>query len=126
MASNTLRIPKPQKPPLEEGKNIFKLVERKLRFYKIFDEGLPVQYLPQVLFVSMLLLFYIGNAHYAERVTRQTDKIKTEVDDLRADYTTLKADLMFASKQSEVARKVMILGLEESSIPPHKIIINEE
>jgi hypothetical protein len=123
MGANTIKIPQQQR---EERRNIFKLVEGRLRFYKIFDEGLPVQYLPKVLFVAALLLFYIGNAHYAERTTRQTDKLKTEVDDLRADYTTLKADLMFASKQSEVARKVLPLGLEESSIPPYKIIIKEE
>jgi outer membrane murein-binding lipoprotein Lpp len=37
------------------------------------------------------------------RATRKIDKLQTEVEDLRADYTTLKADIMYASKQSEVA-----------------------
>lgn len=123
MGVNTIKIPQ---QPREQKRNIFHLVENRLKLSKIFEGGLPVQYLPQILFSAALLLFYIGNAHYAERTTRQTDKLKTEVDDLRADYTTLKADLMFASKQSEVAKKVLPLGLEESSIPPYKIIISEE
>jgi hypothetical protein len=33
----------------------------------------------------------------------------------------MKADLMFASKQSEVARKVKDFGLRESLTPPFKI-----
>jgi hypothetical protein len=32
---------------------------------------------------------------------------------------------MFASKQSEVARKVSKIGLKESNTPPNKIIIDE-
>ena len=47
--------------------------------------------------------------------------IQAEVEDLRADYTTLKANLMFASKQSEVAKKVRDLQLKESLTPPFKI-----
>ena len=123
MATNKIKVPQ---QPREEKRNLFRLVEQKLKFYKIFEDGLPVQYLPRILFVATLLLFYIGNAHFAERTTRQIDKLKTEVDDLRADYTTLKAELMFASKQSEVARKVQALGLEESSMPPYKIVVQEE
>jgi len=50
----------------------------------------------------------------------------TEVEDLRADFTTLKAELMFASKQSEVAKKVKEQGLEESMSPPYKIEIDPD
>ena len=42
-----------------------------------------------------------------------------------ADYTTLKADLMFSSKQSEVARKVKPYGLKESLTPPYKIVVEK-
>ena len=51
--------------------------------------------------------------------------MQIEVEDLRADYTTLKADLMFSSKQSEVARKVQAFGLKESLIPPYKVVVEE-
>ena len=101
------------------------MIEKKVRVDKMFEDGLPVQYVPYVLYVAVVLIFYIGNTHYAERTVRQIDKVKTEVEDLRADYTTLKADLMFSSKQSEVAKKAASLGIEESSQPPYKIIIKE-
>ncbi|MFM8741301.1 MAG: FtsL-like putative cell division protein, partial [Cytophagales bacterium] len=44
-------------------------------------------------------------------------------EDLRADFTTLKSDVMFASKQSEVARRVKSMGLVESLTPPYKIVV---
>ena len=73
----------------------------------------------------VLSLIYISNTHYAEKTTRAINKAQSEVEDLRADFTTLKADVMFASKQSEVARRVKSLGLKESVKPPYKIIVRE-
>ena len=59
-----------------------------------------------------------------EKTVRRIDHVQSEVEDLRADYTTLKSDLMFASKQSEVARKVKVIGLRESLNPPTKVIVD--
>lgn len=74
----------------------------------------------------VLGLFYISNTHYADKTVRRINELQAEVEDLRADYTTTKADLMFASKQSEVARKVSAFGLKESLKPPYKIVVNED
>jgi hypothetical protein len=71
-------------------------------------------------------LIYISNTHYAEKTVRKISAMQAEVEDLRADYTTLKADLMFASKQSEVARKVGEIGLKESLKPPYKVVVEEK
>jgi Bacteriodetes cell division protein (FtsL-like) len=82
-----------------------------------------VQHVPKIAFVMVLGLFYIGNTHYAEKTVRKINNVQAEVEDLRADYTTMKSDLMFASKQSEVAKKVKEFGLQESLEPPHKIVV---
>jgi len=100
---------------------MFAGLEKKLKLESYFEDGFPVKYLPKILFVMMLGLIYISNTHYAEKTVRRINTIQAEVEDLRADYTTLKADLMFASKQSEVARKVSTLGLKESLKPPFKV-----
>ena len=113
------------KPTVSNGKSMFSGMEKRLKLESYFEEGFPVQYLPKILFVMLLSLIYISNTHYAEKTTRQIDKANSEVEDLRADYTTLKSDVMFASKQSEVARRVKSLGLEESLIPPFKIVVQE-
>lgn len=108
-----------------DGSSIFSGVERRLKLETYFEEGFPVQYLPKILFVMVIGLLYIGNTHYAEKTVRRIDAAQSEVEDLRADYTTLKSDLMFASKQSEVARKVKSIGLKESLTPPTKVVVEE-
>ncbi|MBX2917370.1 MAG: hypothetical protein KF856_19035 [Cyclobacteriaceae bacterium] len=130
MSENKFRIMEPVKgnesrvKEKTSGTSIFSGLEKKMKLESYFEEGFPVQYLPKVLFVVLLSLIYISNTHYAEKTTRKIDKIQTEVEDLRADYTTLKADIMYASKQSEVARRVKELGLKESLNPPFKVVVD--
>lgn len=107
------------------GSSMFSGIERKLKLETYFEEGFPVQYLPKILFVMLLGILYIGNTHHAEKTIREINHAQSEVEDLRADYTTLKADVMFASKQSEVARRVKELGLKESINPPFKIVVDD-
>ncbi|PIQ22381.1 MAG: hypothetical protein COW65_03510 [Cytophagales bacterium CG18_big_fil_WC_8_21_14_2_50_42_9] len=109
-----------------KGISIFNILDRYTKMDVIFQDGLPVKYLPLILYLMVVALFYIGNTHYAEKTIRKIDKIKLETEDLRADYTTLKSDYMEASKQSEVARNVAPTGLVESSSPPYQIEVYGE
>jgi Bacteriodetes cell division protein (FtsL-like) len=121
--SNEMRV-KP-KEAAKPGSSVFSGIEKKLQLETYFEEGFPVQYLPKILFIMLLGILYIGNTHHAERTVREINHAQSEVEDLRADYTTLKADVMFASKQSEVARRVKELGLRESLNPPFKIVVDD-
>jgi len=122
--TNEMRV-KPTVKPSGKGPSGFSGLEKRLKLESYFEEGFPVQYLPKILFVVFLSLVYISNTHYAEKTIRQIDKAQSEVEDLRADFTTLKSDVMFASKQSEVARRVKPLGLKESLNPPYKVVVND-
>ncbi|WP_204376138.1 FtsL-like putative cell division protein, partial [Hymenobacter coccineus] len=117
--------PAPSAPPRPERVprtwSLFSVFDRMTNVDGLFREGLPVRYLPHLLFVMFLTLLYIGNTHYGNRMSRSIQRLKQETEDLRADYTTLKSDYMEASKQSEVARKVAAFGLVESSSPPFRI-----
>lgn len=108
-----------------EKSGVFAMLGRRFKLDSYFEEGFPVEHLPKILFVLLLGLIYINNTHTAEKTVREVDHIQSEVEDLRADYTTLKADLMFASKQSEVARRVKSIGLRESLTPPFKVVVDE-
>ncbi len=121
MATNTYKVSN----KATGRKSIFTRIEEALRIPVVFESGVPVKYVPYVLFLTVLGIFYIGNSHYAEKTVRKIDRLKVEVEDLRADYTTLKSDYMFASKQSEVAKSVRKRGIVESVIPPEKIVIEE-
>jgi hypothetical protein len=124
MAENTVRQTEEKKSIKRTG--AFSLLNKVINTRGLFDEGVPVTVLPKILFVAALLIVYIGNTHYAERTIRKTEKLKVKVDDLRAHYTTLKSDLMYATKQSEVARRVEAFGLEESLQPPYKLEVSED
>jgi hypothetical protein len=102
---------------------LFSLLDRFTGLDGLFREGLPVRFLPKLLFAMLLILLYIGNTHYGNRMNRNIQRLKQQTEDLRADYTTLKSDYMEASKQSEVARKVAAIGLVESSSPPFRIAV---
>jgi len=130
MSENKFRIIPPKSERSSAGSagsgaSIFSGFEKRLKLEGYFADGFPVQYLPKILFVTFLSIIYISNTHYAEKTVREINAIQAEVEDLRADYTTLKADLMFASKQSEVARKVKDFGLRESLTPPYKVVVEE-
>ena len=116
----------PAKLQAISGSGLFAAIEKRLKLERYFEEGFPVQYLPKILFVMLLGIAYISNTHYAEKTVRKINAIHADVEDLRADYTTLKSDLMFASKQSEVARKVKAFGLKESLTPPFKVQVDEK
>jgi hypothetical protein len=107
------------------GSSVFSGLEKKLQLETYFEEGFPIEYVPKILFVILLGLIYIGNTHHAEKTVRDINDIQAEVEDLRADYTTLKSDLMFSSKQSEVAIKVKDFGLKESLKPPFKVVVDK-
>lgn len=121
MGSNKFRIGSRKK---KKGQGIFSGLEKKMQLENYFEEGFPVRHLPKIAFIMILGLFYISNTHYGEKTVRQINRIRVEVEDLRADYTTRKADLMFAGKQSELAKKVKPLGLKESLNPPYKIVVS--
>jgi hypothetical protein len=125
MAENTIRID-PKSGPAGSPGGVFSRLEQKAGIESLFEEGFPVRHLPKVIFVMALSILYIGNTHSAEKTVRRIHMVQSEVDDLRADYTTLKSDLMFSAKQSEVARRVKAQGLTESLAPPFKIVVDED
>lgn len=85
------------------------------------DLEMPVRYLPQILFVLFLGVIYIGSSHQVESNIRELNRLKEEVENLRADYTTLKADYMMESKRSAVALKAKALEIYEADKAPIKI-----
>jgi hypothetical protein len=81
--------------------------------------------LPFLFFLAFLGLLYIGNGYYAERTVRKINKVGTEIKELKSEFITTSSELMFLSKQSEVARAALPLGLKQSVVPPKKIISTE-
>ena len=82
-----------------------------------------VRQIPFILFLSLIAILYIANSYYAEKTVRDINKIKNEVKDLRSEYIYTKSELMFSSRQSEVADMVAEQEIKESTVPPQTIIV---
>ncbi len=77
-----------------------------------------VHYVPFALFVGLLAILYIANGHYADDTIRKTARARNELKQLQYEYKTLQAELMYRSKESELARAVAPLGLKRLTEPP--------
>lgn len=82
-----------------------------------------VKYIPFVLFLSALGILYIANGYWADDKIRMQNKLISGNKELRSEYISSKSDLMFISKQSEVAKAVESMGLKEPVVPPMKIVV---
>lgn len=80
-----------------------------------------VEMIPFILFLGVIAIFYIANGYYADDKIREVNKTSNEIKELRTEYISSKSDLMFVSKQSEIAKRVEKLGLKEPVVAPMKI-----
>lgn len=81
-----------------------------------------------IFLLTVLGAIYIANRFHAERITRETTKLLREVRDLRSESLSTSANLMYASRQSEVLWLVKQheLNLEELREPPFKLIVDRK
>jgi len=82
--------------------------------------------LPFIFFLTFLGVMYIANGYYAQGIVRDLQKTGNDVKELRSEYITIKSDLNYKSKQSQVAKATGSIEVYESTIPPTKIVVDKE
>lgn len=87
---------------------------------------IPVEWVKRIVFIACLILAYIYYTMLADGKIHQIAKETAELEELRADYTTQKAEYMKMGKQSYLANEVRKYGMEPTLIPPTKIVINKD
>lgn len=102
----------------EKEQGVVKEKERKRERRRLFSYRWIVKNIPFFLFLSALAVVYIYNGHYADKTIRNINKVSKELKEMQYEYKTLKSEVMFRSKQSEMAKAVEPLGLKELVIPP--------
>ena|SRR4029078_388355 len=90
----------------------------KARWKRLLNYQSIVKQVPFFLFLAVLAVIYIYNGHYADKTIRNINQTAKEVKELQYEYKTVKSEVMFRSKQSELARAVEPLGLKELTIAP--------
>lgn len=88
------------------------------RLTRLISHQWIVKNFPFFIFLSVLAVIYIYNGHYSDKQLRDINRVSYELRELQYEYKTLKSDVMFRSKQSELAKAVEPFGLKELMVPP--------
>ena len=79
-----------------------------------------------ILFVTLLGLVYIANAHRGERKLRRISKLKKEVNDAKAMYQSVKSENTYNTTESELIKKLQAQGLKINTEAPILIDKSQE
>ncbi len=90
-------------------------------FGGLLKSGWIAKNIPFFLFLTFLAVLYIANGHYGDKTIRKINKVSRDLKELQYEYKTLKADVMFRSKESELVKAVAPLGLKTLEEPPVRI-----
>ena len=98
--------------------------EKEPRFHwkRLLNYQSVVKQIPFFLFLALLAVVYIYNGHYADKTIREISKTERELKELQYEYKTVKGEVLFKSKQSELVKAVEPLGLKELTAAPVVLI----
>jgi hypothetical protein len=74
--------------------------------------------LPPIFLTVIVMIVYISLSHFHVKSLKQKEELKTELNELRSEYISVKSNLMKQSNQSEVAKRLETEGIKELRTPP--------
>ena len=102
----------------EEQKIPEQAIGRKADWRKFLSHQWVVKNIPFFLFLALLAVLYIYNGHYDDKLTRKIGATEKHIKELEYEYKTIKSELIFRSKASELIKAVEPLGLKELTVAP--------
>jgi hypothetical protein len=75
------------------------------------------------IFLVCLAILLIANNYASEKIIRQTNTVKNELKELQTEHLATLSELLKKSQQSEIAKKLEVVGIKESVVPPKRIIV---
>ncbi|OIQ22527.1 MAG: S-adenosyl-methyltransferase [Flavobacterium sp. MedPE-SWcel] len=79
-----------------------------------------------IVFLVMIAMLMIANAHNYEQKIYRIEELKEEGKVLRSKFVDKRSELMELKMESTVARKMRRRGVQPSSVPPKKIKVIKE
>lgn len=92
--------------------------ETRKEWKRLLGQKWIVKNIPFFLFLTGLAVIYIYNGHYADKTLRDVNRLQTELKEMHYEYKSLQSEIMFRSKESELAKGVALFGLKEPLAPP--------
>jgi hypothetical protein len=88
---------------------------------KLIYQKWIVKNIPFFLFLAALTVLYIANGHFADKAIRKINLTAKHLKEMEYEFKTVKREVIFRSKESELVKAVEPLGLRELLAPPMKI-----
>ncbi len=82
--------------------------------------------IPFILYCAMLGIVYITLNHFAENTIREINRTARELREYRWKYIDEKTQIMFLTKESQLEKSAVLIGLHKTKVPPKKIQVNIE
>lgn len=123
---NTIRNTEEKKEKENRGGSKIKTARKFLSMINVIgliDKNMLLRMLPFAFFLMGLALVYIANSYVAEKTIREIDRTSRDIKELRSEYISVKSELMFKSRQSQVAKEVLPMGIKQLTVPPKKIVL---
>ncbi len=94
------------------------VASQKIDWRKLISHKWVVKNIPFFLFLTVLAVLYIYNGHHADKQILKISTTEKKIKELEYEYKTVKSDVIFRSKASELIKVVEPLGLKELTQPP--------
>ena len=91
---------------------------QKMDWRKLVSHKWVVRNIPFFLFLTILAVLYIYNGHHTDKMILKINSTEKKIKELEYEYKTIKSDVIFRSKASELIKVVEPLGLKELTQPP--------
>ena len=75
------------------------------------------------LFLAGLAVVYIANGHFADKTIRDINATAKELKQLQYEYKTIKSEMMYKSRETELVKAANPLGLKIVDQPPMRILL---
>lgn len=85
-----------------------------------------VKNIPFFLFLTLLAVIYIYNGHFTDKLILKISTTEKHIKELEYEYKTIKSEVIFRSKASELIKAVEPLGLKELTTPPLLLTAKQE
>jgi hypothetical protein len=94
---------------------------QKIDWKFFFTSKWVVKNIPFFFFLAFLAIVYIYNGHYADKIERKISESEKHIKELEYQYKTIKSEVIFRSKASELEKAVAPMGLKEQVNPPMRL-----
>ena len=110
-----------QKEKKRSGKNVMTILGGKFLVKEKFSKQFPF-----MVYITLLLMAIITNTYIAEAKNRELAEDAQKLNKLQVEYIQVRSDIMAASKQSVLAKKLEGCGIKEAIVPLKRINTNEQ